>query len=433
MTPVIDRPAIDNLDVALCLLFPLWPPLSSLGAGLALTLRHCRPLWAVTASLIELVGDPGVMDPESDLAALFPAGASVLTADRQQRPRPRLAPPQVRALPSAPAGLDDDPELDPMPTPELPVRRAVPPHRVPVPTTIATTRPDPTALSGEALLRAVEAAPHAAIIGPTGAGKSTLLAHVVTRALRRGERVTILDPHGTPGKWPDGADVVGAGRSYTIIGGELAAVQDLMIARYEELARGEVREGEHPLVVIVADEWRAIAKNSKGAGDILGALITEARKVRIKVVLGGQSHYLSGLGLDDSAVRESLAICRLSERRGQRVAALDGREFIAPAPLAAEVPLLPNGSAPTSRKYLEVPLTEMEVPLAASKGASGKWVLPPALMARVPAVRAALAERKSQNQIVTEVWQIKASGNAYYKALDELREILAWFACQVPE
>lgn len=265
-------------------------------------------------------------------------------------------------------------------------------------------------LSSDLLLKALGAAPHVAIIGATGAGKSTLLRNLCYSAALRHERVMILDPHATPVSWPRSISVVGGGRNYDKIAEALEYVYLTMHKRYNELSSGAVAECTHEPIYIVCDEWRAIVQNIADAGKKLGAIITEARKVNIKIVLGGHSPYLKGLGLEDSAVRESLLLCFLRAKDEERWAEIDAARYRLVAPLpesafASAVPVQPV-VPPAETGFSEKSLPE-EVVQPVLKNSKWPSDLPNDSLARL--IRGLIDDGKSYNDICKMMGGSKAT------------------------
>lgn len=266
----------------------------------------------------------------------------------------------------------------------------------------------PELLSSETLLKALDEASHVATIGPTGAGKSTLLRVLCYEAAMHGKNVMILDPHATPDSWPHGLTVIGGGRDYNKISEALELIYCKMHSRYNELSIGKVKEREHPAIYIICDEWRAIVQNIPDAGKKLGAIITEARKVNLKIVLGGHSPYLKGLGLEDSAIRESLMLCFLRTKNNERWAEIDGKNYSLPTPLPGE--MFGSGEAGSHFQAASIPEKRPARAPEADK--------------KIIQIRELLRQKKSQRDIIKEVWGVDG-GNGYIKAAAELSEIIA--------
>lgn len=183
------------------------------------------------------------------------------------------------------------------------------------------------------LLPILDSAQRVLIIGASGAGKTNLLQWVVSR---RGGGVLVIDPHAAPGKWGP-AKVVGIGSNFTEIEATLDNLIDLMVRRYQEIGQGLVREGEHPRLTIIIDEWMSIAYQCRNAQDVLVRLLTESRKAAFSVIIGSHSERVKSLGLDGKGdLKDGFLFIRLwlegSERwatfdygRGERPCLLPGK------------------------------------------------------------------------------------------------------------
>lgn len=271
----------------------------------------------------------------------------------------------------------------------------------------------------EQLLMAVDSVFHLAVIGDTGTGKTVFLNNLCYRAMQQHKQVVILDPHATPNKWPKGALVIGAGLAYGPIGEMLLKIESAMRRRYSELATGTVQEGDHPYIYVFADEWYGIVKSVEGGGDILGTLICEARKVNIKVILGSQSGYLTALGLEDSAIRDSLKKCTLRKRGDSRYAEFEGASYLLPRPL-------PRGLFENPQRKEEIRDDISKKAEAADEvelEAETQDVMA-TLESKREVIRGLLRQRKSQRDIIKEVWGVDG-GNGYIKAAAELTEIIS--------
>jgi hypothetical protein len=144
------------------------------------------------------------------------------------------------------------------------------------------------------LLPILDSAQRVLIIGASGAGKTNLLQWMVSR---RGGGVLVIDPHAAPGKW-GAAKVVGIGSNFQEIEATLDNLIELMVRRYKEIGQGLVREGEHPRLTIIIDEWMSIAYQCRNSQDVLVRLLTESRKAAFSVIIGSHSERVKSLGLD---------------------------------------------------------------------------------------------------------------------------------------
>jgi hypothetical protein len=163
------------------------------------------------------------------------------------------------------------------------------------------------------LLAALDTAQCALIVGQRDAGKTTLLQHVISRRLNK-SHVLVLDPHSHPIRWPEGCAVVGTERDFPKIANALNGLMALMDKRYREIGKGLIREGEHPSVTVVIDEWRAIVYNlGKPASDIIKSLLAESRKTNIDVFVGTHSERVKALGIEgEGDLKEGFVIVRLT-------------------------------------------------------------------------------------------------------------------------
>lgn len=183
------------------------------------------------------------------------------------------------------------------------------------------------------LLPILDSAQRVLVIGASGTGKTNLLQWVVSR---RAGGVLVIDPHAAPGKWGP-AKVVGIGSNFPEIEATLDNLIVLMVQRYKEIGQGLVREGEHPRLTIIIDEWMSIAYQCRNAQDTLVRLLTESRKAAFSVIIGSHSERVKSLGLDGKGdLKDGFLFIRLwlegSERRatfdygrGERPCLLPGK------------------------------------------------------------------------------------------------------------
>jgi hypothetical protein len=180
------------------------------------------------------------------------------------------------------------------------------------------------------LLDILRPAERVLIIGPSKAGKTTLL-HWLIEGRRQTSDVITIDPHGEPPKWGDVASV-GAGRDYDRIEQTLNSLLFEMDRRYTRRGVGDL--DFNPLTIIV-DGWRAITKNVDTAGDMLGALLTEARKARMFLIVGSHSDRVKALGIDgEGDLRAGFTVVKLNydQGTGRRPAVIDDTEYQLPGP-----------------------------------------------------------------------------------------------------
>lgn len=171
------------------------------------------------------------------------------------------------------------------------------------------------------LLPILDSAQRVLVIGASGAGKTNLLQWV---ASRRVGAVIVIDPHAAPNKWPQSCRVVGAGSNHPEIETTLDNLISLMVTRYKEISAGLVREGEHPKLTIVIDEWMSIAYQCSNAQEVMVRLLTESRKAAFSVIIGSHSERVKSLGLDGKGdLRDGFLFVRLWAENGQHQASFD--------------------------------------------------------------------------------------------------------------
>jgi len=172
------------------------------------------------------------------------------------------------------------------------------------------------------LLPILDSAQRALIIGASDSGKTNLLQWIVSR---RVGAVIVIDPHAAPSKWPDKVKVVGAGSNHPEIETTLDNLIGVMVERYKQISAGLVREGEHPKLTIVIDEWMSIAYQCRNAQEVMVRLLTESRKAAMSVIIGSHSERVKSLGLDGKGdLRDGFLMVRLwVENTGERKATFD--------------------------------------------------------------------------------------------------------------
>lgn len=177
--------------------------------------------------------------------------------------------------------------------------------------------------------------------GVSDAGKTSLLQWIATQRRLDG-KVLVIDPHSSPDKW-NGCQVVGMGRKHDEIESVLSILIDLMTERYEEIAEGKVREGEHPKITIIIDEWMSIAYQCKDAKNAIISLLTEGRKASLAILVGSHSERVASLGLDGKGdLREGFCFVRLSIENDERSATIDYGNGELPALLLGAYPEVNN-------------------------------------------------------------------------------------------
>lgn len=184
------------------------------------------------------------------------------------------------------------------------------------------------------LMSILRTAQRVLIVGPSNSGKTTLLQW---EASQRNGAVVVIDTQAYPGKWGQ-AKVIGAGSNHIEVSRALDGLIELMVKRYKEISEGLVREGEHPKLTVIIDEWMAIVHQCHNATDTIMRLLTESRKAAMSIVIGSHSDRVRSLGLDGRGdLRDGFLIVRLWEDedgvrratydygRGERACRLPGR------------------------------------------------------------------------------------------------------------
>jgi len=171
------------------------------------------------------------------------------------------------------------------------------------------------------LLPILDKAQRVLIKAASNGGKTTLLQHISDR--RQGG-VIVLDSQSYPDKWPSKCKVIGTGSDHAAISVALDNLIELMVKRYREIGEGLVKEGEHPKLTIIIDEWMAIVSECPNASDVIRRLLTESRKAAFSVFIGSHSERVKALGLDGRGdLRDGFLIIRVEETQGQFVATYD--------------------------------------------------------------------------------------------------------------
>lgn len=179
--------------------------------------------------------------------------------------------------------------------------------------------PAPIALSGESeWLAWTDQAPHLMVAGRTDSGKTTTVEAVLARRILAGDLVLVIDPHYQAGKWL-GAAAVGGGRNYAACYQTFDAIRALLDRRYKSFDAG-TRTEDFKRVTVVVDEVPAIIAHAQTVHKALyerwllfaTSLGSEARKVRISIILLTQSPLVRDIGIS-SAMRENFTRIALGD------------------------------------------------------------------------------------------------------------------------
>lgn len=161
-------------------------------------------------------------------------------------------------------------------------------------------------------------APHLMVAGRTESGKTTTVEAILARRIMAGDLILVVDPHYQAGKWL-GATAVGGGRDYATCYQTFDAVRALLDLRYKAFDAG-TRTDDFRRITIVVDEVPAIIAHAQATSKALyerwllfaTSLGSEARKVRISIVLLTQSPLVRDIGIS-SAMRENFTRIALGD------------------------------------------------------------------------------------------------------------------------
>jgi hypothetical protein len=173
------------------------------------------------------------------------------------------------------------------------------------------------------------------IIGPQGTGKSTFLKHLISE--RATDNTVIIDPHGLPSDYC-GFVPMGMGRNYAEINQTLQDMIDLLTARYNS------GHFNHERVNIYIDELTLLHKHCKIFPAFMQVMLTESRKVNIRLTVCVHSRRAQFLGLKGGYdLVEGITFLTLKNDRGNRYGELETDEGIIRVTLPG--PFLGNGFA----------------------------------------------------------------------------------------
>ena len=299
---------------------------------------------------------------------------------------------------------------------------------------------------------------HVALCGATGQGKSNLLRLLLPQLQAIGARVVLTDPHYTDVD-PENGDDWRAIRERLYLPPAVNArdIDGMLEYVLGELERRLVlrNKGERvgaPLF-LAYDELPVIVDTVKNAPERLGRILREGRKVGILTVGASQEFLVKTIGGSSGAREQYRTAYYVGGDRASAAALLDlPARTIDDGPLGHGIALLRSKATPTAQ-LVRVPLadnTGISMLLATSEGTSiptskypittrvgsgsevgmevGMEVVTSthqeASNLRIEQIRQLLREKRTQNEIISQVWHVSA-GRAYRAAADELREILA--------
>jgi len=132
---------------------------------------------------------------------------------------------------------------------------------------------------------------HVLVAGPTRSGKSTALRAIA----KERANVVVLDPHGSPGAWPN-ARMIGSGRDYESIATFMAYMMDELRDRAQMRAQG----GEMPPpLTVLTDEMPSItAALGNNTNGVWQAWLREGWKFGLFFIVGTQSLRVRTLGIE---------------------------------------------------------------------------------------------------------------------------------------
>lgn len=300
---------------------------------------------------------------------------------------------------------------------------------------------------------------HVALAGATGGGKSNAMRLLIPQLQAVGARVALADPHYTSYDVESGDDWRAIEARLTLRPAVKASdIEDLLkwLALDELPRRLEMRREQKPVgqpFFLAIDELPAIVADVPGAQDYMGRLLREGRKVQLLLLTAAQDWLVKTVG-GTGAVRDNFrtAVYVGGDPTTARVL-LDIQGKVDDGQLGAGLAMLRSRATPTAQT-VRLPLAsnasiEQLLSLPATTGAATNYYpaadsgseavvtteateyspLPAdskATDARSERVLQMLRDRRPQNEIIAEIWQVKsAGGRAYTRAAEELREIIA--------
>lgn len=156
---------------------------------------------------------------------------------------------------------------------------------------------------------------HMMIYGSTGKGKSTFVDWLISDILisNPDAKFILINPHHKAGQWGT-RNVIGRGRNFSEIEEILPKIMGLMDARYDDYSDIEGISFED--IYIVIDEVPAIKQSidNKVFSSFVKQMTSEARKVRIWLILITQSRYTKQLGFEGASdMLDNLLIIRVAK------------------------------------------------------------------------------------------------------------------------
>lgn len=119
------------------------------------------------------------------------------------------------------------------------------------------------------------------IYGQQGAGKTTFIENEINARKALGHEILVFDTHREYGAW-EGLEVVGDGMDYDAIDAELANVNSLIKARYQQ--RATVKGFNPQPMTIICEEFTDWAIKCQSSDEFFLSALKDCRKVRIHVI-----------------------------------------------------------------------------------------------------------------------------------------------------
>lgn len=242
-------------------------------------------------------------------------------------------------------------------------------------------------------------------------GKTTLLQHIADSRIKS-ESVLVLDSQSYPDKWPTKCKVIGAGSNHQVISIALDNLIELMVKRYQEIGQGLVKEGQHPKLTIIIDEWMAIVDECPNAGDVVRRLLTESRKAAFSIFIGSHSERVKSLGLDGRGdLRDGFLIVRLEIENGEHKATYDYGRGERPC-------LLPGNYISVERDDSTLEFLELKEP---------DVVIDKKLSERQLKILELVKQELSDNEIAIQVFKKPRLVGSHFYEVKEMRDLAATY------